>query len=81
MSNKSKKTQKTTAAAAASTNAPPPPPWDGSITYDRANPNDALAQALLTGAWAAEDISMIRRVDSGGQHLWVFWGPGKVPPL
>lgn len=82
MSDKSKKPQsKPATVMAASTNPPPPPDWDGSIPYDPANPNDALGRALLDGAWAGEDISLIRRVDSAGRNLWVFWGPNKVPVL
>jgi hypothetical protein len=59
--------------------APPPPPWQGAITYDPADPNDALGNALLTGEWAGEDISMIRRVDDGDTHLWVMWRSNTIP--
>jgi hypothetical protein len=69
---------KVSRSVSTSTNAPPPPPWDDSIQYDPANPNAALAQALLNGAWAGEQIFALQRVESDGRHLWVMWRP-KAP--
>ena len=34
----------------------------------------------VTGVWAAEDISAIRRVESTGSYKWVMWRRGSLPP-
>jgi hypothetical protein len=65
------------------------PPWDREIS-DTASPLNGCAEAAqdrrtaldhaLNGSWAAEDISMIRRVESEGRCLWVMWRYPTLPP-
>jgi hypothetical protein len=39
----------------------------------------ALEHAI-GNVWTTEDISAVRRVESGGRFLWVMWRRATVPP-
>jgi hypothetical protein len=64
------------------------PPWDGEVSDTASLPQcaqtaqdrRAALDHALNGPWAAEDISMIRRVESEGRCLWVMWRLSTLPP-
>ena len=69
-------------------NDPQLPPWDGEVSDTEVDTLNRCAKTpeerrltldYAVNAWAAEDISMIRRVESQDRCLWVMWRRSTLP--
>ena len=67
------------------TGTPKPANWDGELSdspvcASTAQERRQTLDDALNGIWAAEDITLIQRIESEGRCMWVMWRRGSVPP-